>query len=51
MNPIAQQLNDLIETGNPDVLKMLSRMGKDLFFPKGILSQGSITWCALKSPP
>ena len=41
MNPIAQHLNQTIETGNPHVLEMLSDIGKALFFPKGILSQSA----------
>lgn len=34
MNPIAQQLNESIEKGNPNLLDMLSIMGKNLFFRK-----------------
>jgi len=41
MNPIAKQLNQDIETGNPVLLKMMSDIGRQLFFPKGILSQGA----------
>ena len=41
MNPIAQELNDIIQTANPHVHDMLSTVGKNLFFPKGILSQGA----------
>lgn len=41
MDPIAQQSNSLIEKNNPHILKMLSRAGKNLFFPKGILSQSA----------
>ena len=41
MNPLAKQVNDLIEKGNPHLLEMLSDMGKNLFFPKGILSQSA----------
>jgi aspartate/methionine/tyrosine aminotransferase len=41
MNPIAQQLNKAIETGNPNLLDMLSVTGRALFFPKGILSQSA----------
>ena len=41
MNPIAQSLNQIIESGNPHLMKMLSDMGKNLFFPKGILSQSA----------
>ncbi|MBW2569679.1 MAG: aminotransferase class I/II-fold pyridoxal phosphate-dependent enzyme [Deltaproteobacteria bacterium] len=41
MNPIAKQLNNTIETGNPFLMEMLSDIGKKLFFPKGILSQSA----------
>jgi len=41
MNPIAQELNQIIEKGNPHVLEMLSDIGKAIFFPKGILSQSA----------
>ena len=39
MNELAKQLNDVILAGNPRVFDMLSDIGKNLFFPKGILSQ------------
>ncbi len=41
MNPIAQELNQVIEAGNPHIMEMLSSIGKELFFPKGILSQSA----------
>ncbi len=41
MNPLAKELNAVIETGNPHLLEMLSEVGKNLFFPKGILSQSA----------
>ncbi len=41
MNPIAVQLNETIAQGNPDLLEMLAPIGRSLFFPKGILSQGA----------
>ena len=41
MNPIAQELNQTIEAGNSHVYEMLSSIGKNLFFPKGILSQSA----------
>ncbi|MGD9082061.1 MAG: aminotransferase class I/II-fold pyridoxal phosphate-dependent enzyme [Desulfobacterales bacterium] len=41
MNPIAQELNQIIEKNNPHLMEMLSDMGKNLFFPKGILSQSA----------
>lgn len=41
MNPLATQLNSVIENVNPHVLEMLSEMGKNLYFPKGILTQSA----------
>ncbi len=41
MNPLAQELNKVIQDANPHVLDMLSQVGKNLFFPKGILSQSA----------
>ncbi|MBC2704343.1 aminotransferase class I/II-fold pyridoxal phosphate-dependent enzyme [Desulfobacula sp.] len=41
MNPIAQELNQIINGSNPHIFEMLSDMGKALFFPKGILSQSA----------
>lgn len=41
MNPLACSLNDEIHRHNPAVLRMLSALGKELFFPKGILSQSA----------
>jgi aspartate/methionine/tyrosine aminotransferase len=41
MNPIAQELNNIIKGSNPHIFEMLSNMGKALFFPKGILSQSA----------
>lgn len=41
MNPLAQELNDLITKDNPHVLEMLSDLGRNLFFPKGILTQSA----------
>jgi aspartate/methionine/tyrosine aminotransferase len=41
MNPIAKELNQIIENENPHVMEMLSSVGRNLFFPKGILSQGA----------
>lgn len=41
MNPIAQELNQVIQAGNPHLMEMLSDIGKELFFPKGILSQSA----------
>jgi aspartate/methionine/tyrosine aminotransferase len=41
MNPIAEELNEIIIEGNEHIYEMLSHVGKNLFFPKGILSQGA----------
>ena len=41
MNPLASQLNDIIRQDNPRIFEMLSDIGKNLFFPKGILSQSA----------
>ncbi|MBU2489270.1 MAG: aminotransferase class I/II-fold pyridoxal phosphate-dependent enzyme [Proteobacteria bacterium] len=41
MNPIAKELNEILSAGNPHVLDMLSQVGKNLFFPKGILAQSA----------
>jgi len=41
MNQLAQELNDIIEKTNIHIYEMLSEVGKNLFFPKGILSQGA----------
>ncbi|MFC7394493.1 aminotransferase class I/II-fold pyridoxal phosphate-dependent enzyme [Scopulibacillus cellulosilyticus] len=41
MNPIAEQLNASLDSENPHVLNMLSQLGKELFYPKGILSQSA----------
>jgi hypothetical protein len=41
MNPLAKDLNDLIAQHSPHVLEMLSDLGKNLFFPKGILTQSA----------
>ncbi len=41
MNPLAQELNEMISNENPAVLEMLSDLGKSLFMPKGILTQAA----------
>jgi len=41
MNPLAQELNESIKKANPHIYDMLSTKGKNLYFPKGILSQGA----------
>jgi aspartate/methionine/tyrosine aminotransferase len=39
LNPIAQALNEKLETAAPEILEMLSAYGRRLYFPKGIISQ------------
>lgn len=41
MNPLAQNLNNELYQYNPEVLSMLSQLGKEMFYPKGILSQSA----------
>ncbi|MGB5984126.1 MAG: aminotransferase class I/II-fold pyridoxal phosphate-dependent enzyme [Desulfobacterales bacterium] len=41
MNPLAQELNAALERGNAHILTQLSAVGRQLFFPKGILSQSA----------
>jgi len=41
MNPIAEELNTILKKANHHVYDMLSEVGKNLFFPKGILSQSA----------
>ena len=41
MNPLAAELNDTIRKENPHVFEMLSTLGREMYFPKGILSQSA----------
>ncbi|MDH5672479.1 MAG: aminotransferase class I/II-fold pyridoxal phosphate-dependent enzyme [Myxococcales bacterium] len=41
LNPLAVALNERLAEAAPEVLSMLSALGKRLYFPKGILSQGA----------
>ncbi len=41
MNPIAKELNQTLQRANPHIFDMLSEVGRNLFFPKGILTQGA----------
>ena len=41
MNPLAKSLNDELAKHNPYILEMLSHTGKEMFMPKGILSQSA----------
>ncbi len=40
-NPLARALNERLQAAAPEVFAMLSALGKRLYFPKGILSQGA----------
>lgn len=40
-NPLAESLNDRIKEASPEVFAMLSPLGRDIYFPKGILSQSA----------
>jgi aspartate/methionine/tyrosine aminotransferase len=41
MNPLAEELNQIIQHANGHIYEMLSEVGKNLFFPKGILTQSA----------
>lgn len=41
MNALATQLNEKIQKDNPAIYDMLSDLGKNLYYPKGILSQSA----------
>jgi aspartate/methionine/tyrosine aminotransferase len=41
MNPLALELNDILKGANKHIYDMLSSVGKNLFFPKGILTQSA----------
>ncbi|MGD8985210.1 MAG: aminotransferase class I/II-fold pyridoxal phosphate-dependent enzyme, partial [Desulfobacteraceae bacterium] len=41
MNPLAKELNKIIQDANGHIYEMLSEVGKNLFFPKGILTQSA----------
>lgn len=41
MKPLAEQLNQIIKQQNANAEQMLSQVGRQLFFPKGILSQSA----------
>jgi len=40
-NPLARALNERLEAAAPEISGMLSALGRRLYFPKGILSQGA----------
>ena len=39
LNPLAEALNEELEAAAPEILAMLSALGKRAYFPRGILSQ------------
>ncbi len=41
LNPLAQELNRRLEAAAPEVLGMLSPLGRRLYYPKGILTQSA----------
>jgi len=41
VNPLAKELNNTIEKTNVHIHEMLSTVGKNLFYPKGILTQSA----------
>lgn len=41
MNPLAKELNEVIQKNCPNLMAVMSEVGKNLFFPKGILSQSA----------
>ena len=41
LHPIASELNRKLEAAAPEIFAMLSALGRRLYFPKGILSQGA----------
>lgn len=41
MNEIAQDLNSQIQQHNPHIYDLLSELGKNLYYPKGILTQSA----------
>ena len=41
MNSLAEELNEIIQHANGHIYEMLSEVGKNLFFPKGILTQSA----------
>ena len=41
LNPLAKELNEKIAAAASEILAMLSPLGRRLYFPKGILTQGA----------
>ena len=41
MNPLAKELNEKIEGRAPAIMRVLSKLGRDLYYPKGILTQSA----------
>lgn len=40
-SPLAENLNNELQQAHPKVYEMLSNLGKEIFYPKGILSQSA----------
>jgi aspartate/methionine/tyrosine aminotransferase len=41
MNPLAKELNEILEKGNREFVNALAWFGREIFFPKGILTQSA----------
>jgi aspartate/methionine/tyrosine aminotransferase len=41
LHPIARELNEKLASASPETFALLSALGRRLYFPKGILSQGA----------
>jgi len=41
LNPLARALNAQLEESAPEILELLSGLGRRIYFPKGILSQSA----------
>lgn len=41
MNPVAAEMNATLAAKSPHLIELLSELGKNIFFPKGILSQSA----------
>jgi len=41
MNKLAEELNNTMQKNAPNIFEMLSSLGRELYFPKGILSQSA----------
>jgi aspartate/methionine/tyrosine aminotransferase len=41
MNPLAKQLNEQIQANSPDTFALLSQRGRELYMPRGIITQSA----------